>query len=212
MEEVRNGLGELVTTFESSEPFPLATDTQAEIEAHISGILRCLGYDTENQHFDRTPARAAKVLQAFHANGNEAELKAILDVSFSDEHDSLVQVGPIKVVSMCAHHLLPVTGKAWVGYLPKGKVCGLSKLARVVHHFAKQLTVQERVTDQVADALVKYLDPKGAMVVIRAAHGCMSLRGVEEPNALTATSAVRGVFRDEPDARAEFLSLMREGA
>jgi GTP cyclohydrolase IA len=178
---------------------------------HIQAVLENLGYDITDQHFARTPERAAQVLLDFHANGAEDDVAKLLEVSFSDTHDSLVQVGPITYTSFCAHHMLPVTGKAWVGYLPDGKVCGLSKLARVTHHYAHQLTVQERVTQQIADALEKHLAPKGAMVVVEAAHGCMSLRGVQEPEAVTVTSAVRGVFLSESDARAEFLALMRRG-
>jgi GTP cyclohydrolase IA len=185
---------------------PLTPD-QA-LQHHVGQILDWLGYDREDQHFKRTPERVAQVLLGFHKNGREEQVRKILDVAFSDKHDSLVQVGPIKVTSMCAHHLLPVTGWAHVGYLPNGKVCGLSKLARVVHHYAQQFTVQELVTQQVADALDRYLEPTGCMVVIRAEHGCMKIRGVAEPAAMTVTSAVRGAFLSEDSARAEFLQLM----
>jgi GTP cyclohydrolase I len=117
-------------------------------------------------------------------------------------------VGPISVTALCSHHVLPWLGTAWVGYLPDGKICGLSKLARIVEFYARQLTLQERVTQEVADALDQHLRPKGVMVVIKATHGCMTMRGVEEPDAETVTSAVRGVFLNEPSARQEFLALM----
>jgi len=188
--------------------------TPAQLEEavsnHVFEILALLGYDTSDQHFARTPWRAAKVLLEFASRPLTNDAVAdLLEVSFSDAYDSLVQVGPISVRSMCAHHMLPVYGHAWVGYLPDERVCGLSKLARVTEYFAQQFTVQERVTDLIADALAHHLKPKGVMVVIKAVHGCMAHRGVREPQALTATSSVRGVFRNEADARAEFLSLMQ---
>jgi len=177
------------------------------LEHHVGQILDLLGYDRQhNEHFLRTPIRAAQVLETFHANSSMAEAIELLGVQFSEEHNSLVQVGPISYVSMCAHHMLPVTGKAWVGYIPQEKVCGLSKLARVTHHFARQFSVQESVTTRIADALEAALDPMGVMVVVKAAHGCMTLRGVQEPHAETVTSAVRGVFLREDSARNEFMS------
>ena len=179
------------------------------MQDHVRGLIELLGYDPEDQHMKETPRRYAEVLESFRANGGEAEGDEILQAVFDDEHDSLVQVGPITVVSACAHHLLPVTGYAWVGYIPQGHVVGLSKLARIVHHFAHQLTVQERVTQNVVDALEHNLKPLGSMCVIEAMHGCMSLRGVQEAHAVTVTSAVRGVFKDESSAREEFLSLMQ---
>jgi len=180
-----------------------------EIAEHVFAILEKLGYDTTDQHFMETGYRSSKVLNLFAKKDDHTEAVALLDAVFDDEHDALVQVGPITVTSMCAHHMLPVTGHAWVGYIPNGKVCGLSKLARITHYFARQFTVQERVTQDVADLLEECLTPLGAMVVIEAEHGCMKLRGVEEPSTVTVTSAIRGVFKDEPSARAEFISLMR---
>lgn len=181
-----------------------------KIAACIEDILLELGYDSTNQHFDRTPERVTEVLCGFAKNGNEESVKELLDVVFVEPKtvDSLVLEGPISYTSMCAHHMLPVVGTAFVGYLPSKAVCGLSKLARVVHHFATQLTVQELVTQEVADALVEHLEPSGVMVVIRANHGCMSIRGIRERETFTTTSAVRGVFKDSAVARNEFLSLM----
>jgi GTP cyclohydrolase IA len=184
-------------------------DDEVYLREAVANILDLLGYDRSDQHFRRTPERAAKVLLEFANRPIDVEaVRDLLEVSFSDTYDSLVQVGPISVKSMCAHHMLPVYGHAWVGYLPDQSVCGLSKLARVTDYYARQFTVQERVTDLIADALEYHLQPKGVMVVIKAVHGCMAHRGVQEPQALTATSSVRGVFRNEADARAEFLSLM----
>jgi GTP cyclohydrolase IA len=174
---------------------------------HITDMIGVLGYDQDDQHFFRSPVRVAKWLLEYASNGDPEKVEELLGVEFDDEHDSMVIVGPTRVNSMCAHHWLPVTGWAWVGYIPDGKVVGLSKLARVVHYFAKQFTLQERVTQEVANALQQHLNPLGVMVVIEAEHGCMSIRGVEEPCAVTVTSAVRGVFKNEPDARAEFMAL-----
>lgn len=185
---------------------PLELD---ELEYHLGQVFKSLGYDLGDQHFVKTPERVAAWMWSFRKNGDPAAAGDLLQAVFDDEHNSLVQVGPISVTSMCAHHGLPVTGYAWVGYIPDKRVVGLSKLARITNYFSQQFTVQERVTQQIADALTTHLNPKGAMVVIEAAHGCMSLRGVKEPTAVTVTSAVRGVFKDEMGAREEFLRLMR---
>lgn len=186
---------------------PVALD---QVEYHLAEVYKLLGYDLGDQHFAKTAERVGKWMWEFRKNGDPIAAGELLEAVFDDEHNSLVQVGPISVTSMCAHHGLPVTGFAWVGYIPDKRVVGLSKLARITHYFARQFTVQERVTQQIADALTDHLQPKGAMVVIEAAHGCMSLRGVKEPTAVTVTSAVRGVFKDEIGAREEFLRLMRK--
>jgi GTP cyclohydrolase IA len=178
------------------------------IEVAVRTILRELGYDLGDQHFEHTPERFAALLLEFSKNADDETGAEILEVVFDDEHDSLVVVGPTRVVSMCAHHMLPVTGWAWVGYIPDGHVVGISKLARIVHHYSRQFTVQERVTQQIAKLLMDQVKPKGVAVVIKARHDCMRMRGIEEPNALTMTSAVRGVFYDEPSTRDEFLRLI----
>lgn len=201
--------------FDPPEAYMASVDSErtSNIECAIETILENLGYDIKDQHFRRTPDRVAAVMTAFRKNGDPAAVKELLEVKFTEPGaiDSVVIEGPISYTSMCAHHMLPVTGNAYVGYLPNERVCGLSKLARVTHHFAQQLTVQERVTKDIVDALMEHLDPKGAMVVIRAQHGCMSIRGVRERDAFTTTSAVRGVFRDSASARNEFLALMSLG-
>jgi GTP cyclohydrolase I len=186
---------------------PIDEQRKHAIEGAVRTILDNLGYELGNQHFLKTPERVSKWLMEFSAHdANEQETAAqLLQAQFDDEHDSMVIVGPTTVTSMCAHHMLPVFGKAWVGYIPNGKVVGLSKLGRIVHHYAKQFTVQETVTEKVAQALERELNPTGVMVYIRAAHGCMTFRGIQEGNALTTTSAVRGVFKTEDAARAEFM-------
>jgi len=136
-----------------------------------------------------------------------AEVAKLLGVQFDDEHDSMVIVGPTAVNAFCAHHMLPFTGRAWVGYIPNSKVVGLSKLSRIVHYYSKRFTLQERITQQVANALDEHLDPLGVMVVIDSNHGCMQMRGVQESEATTMTSAVRGVFKAEHTAKEEFMRL-----
>jgi GTP cyclohydrolase I len=182
--------------------------TQNQLEAHYKHVLELLGYNPYDEHFLNTPKRVTQAMWEFRKNGDPADLQKILGVDFESQHNSLVQVGPVRVKSMCAHHMLPVTGYAWVGYIPDGKVVGLSKLARTVEFFVHQLTIQERVTQQIVEALEEHLQPLGSMCVIRAWHGCMSLRGVEEDSAATVTSAVRGVFLHDPSAKSEFMSLM----
>lgn len=181
------------------------------IAHHVGQILDSLGYDRNDPHFMRTPKRAALALLGFKRNGTDEEAARLLEVQFIEEGavSSVVIEGPIRYNSMCAHHMLSVQGWAWVGYLPNNSVCGLSKLARIVHHYANQLTVQERVTQQIANAIEEHLKPLGTMVIVDAEHGCMKVRGIMEPCAATVTSAVRGVFRESPAARNEFLMLRK---
>jgi GTP cyclohydrolase I len=179
-----------------------------DMQVAVQHLLFNLGYDMADPHFARTPERVVEYLSGF-ANNNGDPPRGILDVVFPAEApDDMVIVGPVDYRSLCAHHLLPVVGEAWVGYLPDNAICGLSKLGRLVEYYASQLTVQERVTKQIADFVEDQLKPKGCMVVIRAAHLCMSFRGIRNGNAFTATSAVRGLHKDSAAARAEFLSLM----
>jgi len=180
------------------------------IELSVYDLLVELGYDASSDpHFLRTPERVATWLMDFAKNSDESKVGELLGVVFPENVPNvLVIVGPVEYRSMCAHHLLPVVGSAWVGYLPEKHVCGLSKLARLVEFYATQLTVQERVTNQIAEAIVAHLEPKGCMVVVKAEHHCMSFRGIRDSNAVTTTSAVRGLHETSPNARAEFLSLV----
>jgi len=130
------------------------------------------------------------------------------DALFEEDYDNMVLVRDIEFYSMCEHHMLPFFGQAHIAYIPNGKVVGLSKMARVVEVFARRLQVQERLTDQVADALVEVLDPLGVGVVVEAAHFCMMMRGVEKQNSRTITSALRGSFKEDRSTREEFLRLV----
>jgi len=130
------------------------------------------------------------------------------DAVFTEQHESMILVRDIEVYSLCEHHLLPFYGQAHVAYLPAGRIVGLSKLPRIVEVFARRLQVQERLTDQIANAVMEVLAPHGVGVVIEAAHLCMMMRGVEKQHSRTVTSALRGIFRDDPSTRQEFLDLV----
>src|SRR5690606_16944368 len=140
------------------------------MQAAVVMLLESLGYDINDQHFTRTPERVAKALSEFAAlpspDQEEAEVAKLLGVEFDDEHDAMVIVGPTRVQAFCAHHMLPFQGHAWVGYIPDGKVVGLSKLSRLVHYYSRRFTLQERITQNVADALWQHLAPLGVMVVV----------------------------------------------
>lgn len=180
------------------------------IEGAVREILLALGEDPDREGLRRTPHRVARYLaEAFR--GLHQEPSDVLNVTFDEQHDELVLVKDIPTYSMCEHHLAPFFGRAHVGYIPgdKGEVTGLSKLARLVDVYARRPQVQERMTSQIADALVDLLDARGVIVVIEAEHLCMNMRGVRKPGSRTVTSAVRGLFKENQASRAEALSLIR---
>jgi GTP cyclohydrolase I len=180
---------------------------QPRVAAAIRELLIGIGEDPDRDGLVDTPARVAKAYASIF-EGMDADPAQILSTTFELGHDELVLVRDIEVWSTCEHHLLPFTGKAHVGYIPsKGKITGLSKLARLVDAYAKRPQVQERLTSQVADALVEHLKPRGAIVVIECEHLCMTMRGVRKPGAKTVTSAVRGVMA-HPATRAEAMGLI----
>jgi GTP cyclohydrolase I len=169
--------------------------------------LALLGEDPEREGLLKTPERVAKAM-GFLTRGYGERLGDIVgDAIFAEEHRNMVMVRDIELYSLCEHHLLPFFGKAHVAYIPDGRIVGLSKLPRIVDHFARRLQVQERLTEQIAGAVDDVLGPLGVGVVIEAFHLCMMMRGVEKQNSRTITSALRGVFRDDPRTRDEFLSL-----
>ncbi|MEY3687010.1 MAG: hypothetical protein RL313_813 [Actinomycetota bacterium] len=179
---------------------------QKRAEAAVRELLLAIGEDPEREGLRDTPARVARALQENFA-GLYQSPKEVLTTTFDIGHEELVIIRDIEVFSQCEHHLTPFHGVAHVGYIPSGKITGLSKVARLVDLFAKRPQVQERLTTQIADAMVEILKPMGVIVIIDCEHLCMSMRGVKKSQARTTTSAVRGVLRD-PATRAEAISLI----
>jgi GTP cyclohydrolase I len=186
-----------------------ASDTD-RIEAAVRTILSSVGEDPSRDGLLDTPARVARSYSELLA-GYREDPADHLERQFEVDHEEMVIVRDIPFSSMCEHHMLPFIGRAHVAYLPgpNGKVCGLSKLARVVDGYARRLQVQERLVGQVADAIVDRLEAAGVLVVIDAEHLCMSMRGAHKPGAVTTTSAVRGLFKRNPVTRAEALGLIK---
>lgn len=180
-----------------------------KIEQGVRLILEGVGEDLEREGLLDTPRRVAAMYEEILC-GMEQDALEVLSVTFGEDHDEMVMVKDIPLYSMCEHHMMPFIGKAHVAYIPSedGRITGISKLARVVDIYTRRLQVQERLTTQIADALVAALDPQGVLVVVEAEHLCMSMRGVKKPGSLTVTSAVRGIFRNKAAARAEGLSLL----
>ena len=179
------------------------------VERAVREILLAVGEDPDREGLRETPARVARAYAEMFAGLGE-EPEDVLRTTFDLGHDELVLVKDIAVTSTCEHHLLPFYGTAHVGYIPsdEGRITGLSKLARLVDVYARRPQVQERLTGQVADALLDGLKPRGVLVVLECEHLCMSVRGVRKPGAKTITSAVRGIFLDNPATRAEAMSLI----
>lgn len=186
--------------------FPWEEQGTAAPTDAVVRLLSYLGDDPTREGLRDTPARVCRALGEM-TQGYSTDVAELLACTFDVPHDSMVLVRGIEFVSLCEHHVLPFTGTATVGYLPGDRVVGLSKLARLVDAFAQRLQVQERMTDQIADAIVEHLHPGGVGVVVTGVHGCMTCRGVRKPGASMVTSALRGAFREDPTARAEFLAL-----
>jgi GTP cyclohydrolase I len=201
--------GRLPLSAPTNEVRPHGVD-HARAEAAIRELLIAVGEDPEREGLRDTPARVARAYAEIFA-GLYIDPDSVLDKTFDEQHQELVLVKDIPIFSSCEHHLVPFHGVAHVGYIPgvNGRVTGLSKLARVVDLYARRPQVQERLTGQVADALVRKLEPRGVIVVIEAEHLCMSMRGIRKPGSRTTTSAVRGMFQSSPSSRAEALSLIR---
>lgn len=191
------------------EPDRLPEVDQARVERAVREILIAIGEDPDRDGLKATPARVARSYTEQFA-GMRQRPEEVLTTIFDADHDEMVLVRDIEVYGTCEHHLVPFFGSAHIGYIPneKGQITGLSKLARLVDVYARRPQVQERMTSQVADALMNVLEPRGVIVVVEAEHLCMAMRGVRKPGAKTLTSAVRGIFRDSDRTRAEAMSLM----
>jgi GTP cyclohydrolase I len=177
------------------------------IAPHVRAMLAELGEDPDRDGLLKTPERVDKSLRFLTRGYGQTVAEVIGDALFEEAHESMILVRDIELYSLCEHHMLPFFGRAHVAYVPHGRIMGLSKAARIVDMFARRLQVQERLTDQIADALMDALQPHGVGVVIEAAHFCMMMRGVEKQSSRTVTSALRGIFRDDQRTRDEFLRL-----
>jgi GTP cyclohydrolase I len=175
----------------------------------VTTMLHALGEDLQREGLQRTPERVAKAL-AFLTSGNSLSVNDVLNGAiFTERYDQMVLVKDIEFYSLCEHHMLPFHGRAHLAYLPAGKVVGLSKLPRLLEVYARRLQVQERLTQQVAEAMQEALQPRGVAVMLEASHFCMMMRGIEKQNSQTVTSALLGEFRDDPALRNEFLAAVR---
>jgi GTP cyclohydrolase I len=181
----------------------------ARIEKAVREILIAIGEDPDRDGLERTPARVARAYAELFA-GLRVDPAQVLTTTFEANHEELVLVRDIELMSMCEHHLLPFKGVAHIGYIPgtDGRITGLSKLARLVEVYARRPQVQERLTSQIAGMLMSQLDPRGAIVVLECEHMCMEMRGIRKAGARTITSAVRGIFRDSAATRSEAMSLV----
>ncbi len=186
------------------------TFNKQKFQKAVSMMLDAFGEDTKREGIKRTPERVAEFYEEFFDGYNE-DIDNIISVHYqTEEYEEIVIVKDIQLYSMCEHHLLPFSGKVHIAYLPKkGRIVGVSKLVRVVEAFAHRLQLQERLSEQIADTIMKTVQPKGAMVVIEAEHLCMTMRGVRKPGAKMITSAMRGIFLKDARTRAEALSLLK---
>jgi len=189
----------------------LKSAEQEQFRANIREILSFVGEDPSRAGLQRTPERVQKALMWLTRGYRMSVSDVVGHAVFEEPHHSMVLVRDIEVYSLCEHHMLPFFGKAHIAYYPDGKIVGLSKIPRVMEVFSRRLQVQERLTDQVADALMDVLQPRGVGVVIEAFHLCMMMRGVEKQNSKTVTSALRGIFLEDGKTREEFLHLAHNG-
>lgn len=184
----------------------------AEFEGLVHRVLEMLGEDPDRAGLAKTPERVSNSL-TWLTRGYGMDVNEVVgDAVFADPYSSMVMVRDIELYSLCEHHLLPFFGKAHIAYIPDGRIVGLSKLPRIVEVFARRLQVQERLTEEIAQAIQNVLAPKGVGVVIEAYHLCMMMRGVQKQNSQTVTSAVRGIFRNDARTREEFLALAHDGS
>jgi GTP cyclohydrolase I len=180
------------------------------MENLVRSMLKELGEDPGRDGLERTPARVASAMRSFTAGYEMDPAQILNDAMFDVDYDEMVLVRDIDFYSLCEHHMVPFFGRVHVGYIPNGKIVGLSKIPRVIEMFARRLQVQERLTMQVASTLEQVLEPKGVGVVIEAKHLCMMMRGVAKQNSYAITSSLRGEFEEDSKTRAEFMGLLRQ--
>merc|ERR1712241_660572 len=208
LNKVQNGFTRLRFTSDSVGNEKRQEDNVDVIKYHYGEILKMIGENPEREGLLDTPKRAAKALMFFTKGYEDSIQSAVKNAVFHEETDEIVIVKDIEMFSLCEHHMVPFMGKVSIGYLPKGKVIGLSKLARIVEIYARRLQVQERLTKEIANAVQKAVDPAGVGVVVEAAHMCMVMRGVQKTSSKTVTSCMLGEFRENPKTRTEFLTLL----
>lgn len=182
----------------------------AAVEQAVRDLLAAVGEDPHREGLVRTPARVAEMFREV-LGGLDEDPADLLDVTFDERHEEMIVLRDIPFYSMCEHHLLPFSGIAHVAYIPRGRIVGISKLARVVECLARRLQVQERLTSQIADLIEERLQPRGVAVVVKAEHLCMTMRGIKKPGSAVVTSATRGGFRARQATRMEFLALLNGG-
>ncbi|MFC6332827.1 GTP cyclohydrolase I FolE [Paenibacillus septentrionalis] len=184
------------------------SSNREKIEEHIKEILKLIGEDVEREGLIETPARVTRMYEEIFA-GYEVEPREVLGAVFDENHEELVIVKDIVYYSQCEHHMAPFFGKVHIGYLPSGKIVGLSKLARLVEAVTRRLQVQERITSTIANVLDEELDPQGVFVVVEGEHLCMCARGIKKPGSKTVTTAARGLYQHDPALRSEFMQLIK---
>jgi GTP cyclohydrolase I len=209
---IRRGKALIDAGAAETDDMVMDSECMAEYEEIVRRQLILLGEDPDREGLLKTPSRVAKA-QAWLTRGYELTPEEVVgDALFEEDHENMVMVRDIELYSMCEHHMLPFFGRAHVAYIPDGRIVGLSKLPRIVEVFARRLQVQERLGEQIADAIESVLRPKGVGVVIEAVHLCMMMRGVEKQSSRTITSSLRGVFREDARTRSEFLRLAHGNA
>ncbi len=207
----KNGFSQraLANVQEESNQAGTPTGPDPDMVAAVEALLRGVGEDPEREGLLKTPKRVVDSLQ-FLTSGYSQSLEELINGAiFHENHNEMVLLRDITFFSMCEHHMLPFMGRAHVAYIPNQKVVGLSKIARIVEMYSRRLQVQERLTRQVAEAVMTVLDPQGVAVVMEATHMCMVMRGIQKPGSWTVTSSMMGIFHEDPKTREEFLSLIR---
>ena len=195
----------------NTAPMIIDKPSRAEVEAAVRTILRWCGDNPDRDGLIETPARVTRAYEEYFKGYNE-DPEAILQKTFeeTDGYDKMIVLRSIRFESHCEHHMAPIIGHAWIAYIPRGRVVGISKLARVVEVYAKRLQIQEKLTAQIANAIERVLQPEGVAVVLKAEHHCMTTRGVMKPGTDLVTSHMTGAFRDNAMTRQEFLSMINE--
>jgi GTP cyclohydrolase I len=183
-----------------------------EFEQAITKVLELIGEDPKREGLLKTPSRVAKAFKFLTEGYNQDPKEILSQALFTTSNDEMVLVRDIEFYSMCEHHMLPIIGRAHVAYIPDGKVVGLSKIPRIVNLFSRRLQIQEQMTEQIADAILQAINPKGVAVVLHARHMCMEMRGVEKVNSTTVSSALRGLFKKDERTRNEFYNLINSPA